>query len=68
MDDVLNTAANWLEHGKPGERRDLGAPIWSAGGVQAVERQDPDAYRLSLVTAASVLTYEVVGIEGGWLR
>lgn len=68
--DAFETAAEWLEHGRPGERgtAELGALLWSVGGHRAFERQDGDAYRLSLVGGDSVLTYEVVGVEGGWLR
>ncbi|OPG03072.1 hypothetical protein B1R27_30100 [Streptomyces sp. GKU 895] len=64
----LRTAADWLENGRPGERPDLGSPLWFADGVRALERQDGDVYRLSLVSGGSALTYEVVGIDGGCLR
>lgn len=72
--DGLKRAADWLENGRPGEREVLaeaarhGALLWSIGGVRAYERQTSDAYRLSVVGAGSPLVYEVVGIEGGWLR
>ncbi|MEU1556776.1 hypothetical protein ABZ517_29315 [Streptomyces scabiei] len=72
--DAFGRAADWLEHGRPGERSAaveaarFGALLWEAGGVRAYERQDPDAYRFSLVGADSTVTYEVVGVEGGWLR
>lgn len=72
--DGLKRAADWLENGRPGERAVLaeaarhGALLWSIGGVRAYERQDVDAYRLTLAGADSVLSYEVVGVEGGWFR
>lgn len=72
--DGLRRAADWLENGRPGERAllaeaaRLGALLWSIGGVRAYARQDADAYRLSVVGADSVVSYEVVGVEGGWFR
>ncbi|MPY34098.1 hypothetical protein FNH09_23470 [Streptomyces adustus] len=74
MGDFLNVAADWLERGRPGEQSALaeaaayGALLWSADGVRAYERQGEDAYRLTLVGAGSAMTYEIVGVEGGWLR
>lgn len=74
MSDVFGTAADWLEHGRPGERESLaeaarlGELLWAVGGVRAYGRQDADAYRLSIVGADSRVTYEVAGIEGGWMR
>ncbi|MCX5522976.1 hypothetical protein OG342_08890 [Streptomyces bobili] len=71
---VFDTAADWLEFGRPGERAAeeeaarLGVLVWDVGGRRAYERQDPDVYRLSLVGADSLLTYEVVGFDGAWLR
>ncbi len=74
MGDVLGVAADWLEHGRPSERPVLaeaarfGEPLWTAHGVRAYERQDPDAYRLSVVGDGSAVTYELVGVDGGCLR
>lgn len=72
--NVFRKAADWLEDGRPGEQSAaveaarFGALLWEAGGVRAYERQDPDAYRFSLVGAEFLTVYEVVGVEGGWLR
>jgi hypothetical protein len=67
---VFGKAADWLEHGRPEERSTagLGALLWNVGGRRAFERQDPDAYRLSMVGPDSVLAYEIVGVQGEWLR
>lgn len=71
---VFDTAADWLEFGRPGEQSAaaeaarFGSLLWDVGGRRAYERQDGDAYRLSLVGAGSVLSYEVVGVDGAWLR
>lgn len=68
--DGLKRAADWLEHGRPGERdtAELGALLWSVGGHRAFERQDADVYRLTVVGAESRVTYEIAGVEGAWLR
>ncbi|MGX9887355.1 hypothetical protein [Streptomyces sp. NPDC002276] len=65
---------DWLENGRPSERSALaeaaayGSLLWSAAGTRAYERQAEDACRFSLVGSGGVLTYEVVGVEGGCLR
>lgn len=72
MDDVLNVAADWLEHGRPGERSALveaarfGEPLWSADGIRAYSRQGDGGFRLSVVGTGSPLVYELPGVEGGW--
>ncbi|UXY28573.1 hypothetical protein [Streptomyces sp. HUAS TT20] len=72
--DIFRTAADWVEHGRPGERSaaaeaaEFGELLWDIGGWRARERQDGDVYRLSLVGGDSVLTYRIVGVEGGCLR
>lgn len=72
--NVFRKAADWLEDGRPGEQSAaveaarFGALLWDAGGRRAYERQDGDAYRLSVVGGGSVLSYRIVGVEGGWLR
>lgn len=74
MGDVWSTAADWLEHGRPGERsaaaeaEEYGALLWDIGGRRAYERQGGDVWRLSVVGGDSVLSYRVVGVEGGCLR
>ncbi|MFF7840412.1 hypothetical protein ACFZC6_16530 [Streptomyces ossamyceticus] len=71
---VFETAADWLEFGRPGEQSAaveaarFGSLLWESGDRRAYERQDGDAYRLSLVGAGSVLSYEIVGVDGAWLR
>ncbi len=72
--DAFRQAADWLEHGRPGERSAaeeaarFGVLLWDVGGRRAYERQEAGAYRLSLVGAGSVLTYEVLGVALGDLR
>lgn len=72
--NAFEKAAGWLEHGRPGElgaaveAAEYGELLWDIGGVRARERQEGDVYRLSLVSGGSVLTYRIVGVEGGCLR
>ncbi|MEU9264583.1 hypothetical protein AB0E04_03890 [Streptomyces sp. NPDC048251] len=74
MSDFWSMAADWLEHGRPSERPAIeevarfGSLLWAAGGARAYGRQDPDAFRLSVVGAGETLTYEVLGVDGGCLR
>ncbi|MFR0358637.1 hypothetical protein [Streptomyces sediminimaris] len=68
--DSFETAADWLERGRPEERdtAELGALVWSAGGQRAFERQDADAWRLTIVGGGSRVVYEVLGLALGDLR
>ena len=68
--NVFKQAADWLEFGRPEDRdtAGLGVLLWSVGGHRAFERQDADAYRLAVVGSESTVTYEIPGVEGGWLR
>lgn len=74
--DAFGQAANWLEFGRPGEvsaaveAAEFGELLWGGpGGLRARERQDGGVYQLSVLGEAGPLTvYEVVGIEGRWLR
>ncbi|KFG05598.1 hypothetical protein [Streptomyces scabiei] len=72
--NVFRKAADWLEDGRPGERSaaveaaEFGELLWDIGGWRARQRQDGDVYRLSLIGGDSVLSYRIVGVEGGWLR
>jgi hypothetical protein len=73
MRDVLGVAADWLEHGHPADRQareeaDLyGDLLWAADSRRAYSQQSEDGFRLSVVGDGSALTYDIPGVDGGWL-
>jgi len=72
--DGLRRAADWLEHGRPGERvaaaevAEFGELLWSSGGFRCFARTDADAFRLRIAGGAGAVVYEVLSVDGGWLR